>query len=126
MEYNIYGDYSPGNEMYKDENGIPVKRTPITHPYSYDAYVIDGKFNKEFEKGYVNGCEYDDRLLQSDYKKYEALKVKYLSKGTNVATAQKLLREWFNNDSIIVVNVMKGCNVSNGYPYYVFQFHVDI
>lgn len=125
MEYNIYGEFSPANEMYKDENGIPVKRTPITHPYSYDAHVIDGKFNKEFEKGYVNGCVYDDRLLQSDYKKYEALKAKYLSKCINVTTVQKLLREWFNNDSIIVVNVMKGCNISNGYPYYVFQYHVD-
>ena len=124
MGRNIFGDnYEP--YILKDENGVPIKKTPHTHPYSYDAHVIDGKFNNEFEKGYINGCVYDDRLLQSDYKKYEALKVKYLSNCTNVATVQKLLREWFNNDSIIVVNVMKGCNVSNGYPYYVFQYHVD-
>lgn len=124
MDRYIFGDnYEP--YILKDENGVPIKKTSQSHPYSYDAHVIDGKFNNEVEKGYINGCVYDDRLLQSDYKKYETLKSKYLNKGINVTTVQKFLREWYNDVSIVVVNVMKGCNVSNGYPYYVFQYHTD-
>lgn len=125
--YYLYSGSDGGlyPQMYRDENGKPVSKTPHSHPYSYDAYLLDGKFNNEVEKGYINGVVYDDRLLQADYKKYEALKEKYLSKGMNIKNVEKFLKVYYGNDKITMVNILKGCNVSNGYPYHVFQYHIE-
>lgn len=113
-----------------NENGEPITKTPETHPYSYEPYIIFGKTNQELENGYINGSVYDDRLLQSNYNKFISLKNNILKNNSfETSTKEKIekfLEAWYDNKYIIVlVRILKGCNVSNGYPYYVLQYHYE-
>ena len=49
-------------EVYLDLSGKPVKRTPWSHPYSYDEFVI---FKSE-RFGPMDCMVYSDRMLQWD------------------------------------------------------------
>lgn len=128
---NTYGYFGYDNSSrYLDEDGKPVSKTPHTHPYSYDPYIVFGKPNKEVEKGYINGCVYDDRMLQSNFKKYEFLRGNILKNSPFETCSKENLEKFlsaFNDNKIKVdlVRILKGCNVSNGYPYYVFQYHYE-
>lgn len=122
--------YEDTSSRFLDENGVPVKCNPNTNPYSYDPYIIFGKTNKEVEKSYINGSNYDDRMLQANYKKYEFLKDNIL-KNTPFENCSKEKIEKFleayqdNNVKIDLVRIMKGCNRHSGYPYYVFEYHYE-
>lgn len=114
--------------LYRDENGKECQRTPISHPYGYDPYIVFGKPNNEIEKDYINGSVYDDRLMQSNYKKFDTLKNDILKnipfENCSKETIEKFLESFQDHTvKIDLVRVLKGCNVSNGYPYYVFQYH---
>ena len=36
-----------------NENGESITKTPVTHPYSYEPYIIFGKTNQERKNGNV-------------------------------------------------------------------------
>jgi len=109
-------------QQYLDENGFPVKRTPITHPYSYDAYVIWGAKNKDSHGVYT------DRLLQWDYKKHNELckliwdNTSQLWDSRQPKDIQTFLRKYNNDENIILTMVMKCYNVSNGYPVWILFY----
>lgn len=109
-------------QQYVDENGKPVLQTPITHPYSYDAYVIWGR------KTNNSGSVYSDRLYQWDSQKYNELcrliwnnESQYFDQR-NPSDIQTFLRRYNDNEQIVLTMIMKCCNVSSGYPIWIFFY----
>lgn len=101
-----------------DINGSAVRRTKMTHPYSYDDFVQwRGGENKE-----ANGTVYTDRLLQWDYGKHNELCKKHFgNEGQNWGQRQPeqieaFLRDWNDNQDLKLILVMECCNQSSGYP----------
>jgi hypothetical protein len=114
--------YSP----YCDLNGKPVECTPITHPYSYDPYVVwKGDYN---EKDYA---VYSDRLYQYDHKKYnEACEKVFGNQGQvfferQPKDVEKLLQLIYEDDTIELTAIMQGANKSSGHRYWVFFYRTE-
>ena len=109
---------------YMDLQGNPIKRTPTSHPYNYDEYVIwkDANFN-------VDICDvvYSDRLYQWDSQKYNMCSQEvfqnqgqYFSKR-EPNKIEKFLSLYFGK-SIKLKAITQGCNQATGYPYWVFFY----
>jgi len=112
-----------GKSQYVDENGRPIARTPLTHPYSYDSYVIWGNSD-----GNSSGALYSDRLFQWNPEKYNRLCVKHFGdKGQHFdnrdpAKVEAFLRDYFDKPKLVLTMIMRGCNVSSGYPLWIFFY----
>ncbi len=52
---------------YVDEHGKPIRRTPHSHRYSYDGFVVC------YRDGKATGTAYSDRILHWDYEKHNRL-----------------------------------------------------
>lgn len=123
MKYtvNSIGEYIP----YTDEHGNPVKRTPETHPYSFDGYVT---YKSE---GKANGTVYSDRLNQWAYEKNERLKKIHFGNtgdyfdSRSPEKIQSYLREYLDKPNLELVMIMKYCNHSNGYPVWRFDYNTN-
>jgi hypothetical protein len=118
---NIYG--CEGHYEYLDLDGNPVKRSRESHPYNYDEYVI---WQKDYKKASAN-VVYSDRLLQWDYDKFNECCMKvwgnegqYFSNRES-DDIEKFLSLYFGKN-INLTAITQGCNVSNGYPYWVFFY----
>ena len=69
--------------------------------------------------------EYSDRIWQWDRTKAEAASEKAKDSGASPKTAryaEAFLRAYFDNPNLKLMCVMGGCNLSNGYEYYVYGF----
>lgn len=110
---------------YKDWNGNPIERTPNNYRYSYDAYVVI-KIDDKYEH-----CVYSDRLFQWDSAKYNKLCLKHFGNegqywdNRSYKKTQAFLRDYYNNQKLKLIGIMTGCNVSNGFPYWIFMFNCD-
>lgn len=118
--YGKYSSYSP-----VDINGKPVQRTKVSHPYSYDCHVIwRGGRNDE-----AKHAVYHDRMQQWDWDKYERCRKLHLNnQGFANADPKKVeafLRDYNDDQDLRLIIIQEGCNVSNGYPYWVFHYHTD-
>lgn len=89
-------------------------------PYSYSEHYLWGEKTKDSE------AVYSDRLAQWDHTKHrdavEAvadLKCRYGHWGQ--AGTSKFLSSYYGKP-VNAIAVAEGCNVSNGYPYFVFWF----
>lgn len=118
-------DYEWGIEYtspYRDWDGNPVDRTPNEYRYSYDPYV---QYKKKDEYQHV---VYSDRLLQWDYDKHNRLCEKHFGNSgqywndRSIKDIESFLRDWYDKPELELVGKMEGCNVSNGYPYWIFMF----
>jgi len=107
----------------KDLNGKMVKRTPWTHPYNYDEFVV-------WESGTKRGCsaDYSDRLLQWDRQKFEECCLKVFgNKGQSFdnrtpEAIEKFLCLYYK-EPIYLTTIVQGCNASSGYPYWIFFYN---
>ena len=121
--YDEYGNYTINNCMYLGMDGNPVERTKDSHPYSYDAYVV---WQEDSAKGKGN-CVYSDRLFQWDTEKYnKSCKKVWGNTGQNFGSRspkdiEKFLSEYYDKE-VKLTMIMEGCNVSNGFPYWIFFF----
>jgi hypothetical protein len=131
IEDNIYGIAM--NNSYRrmeiiDCGGNPVKKTKDEYPYSYDLFlqwVKSGIYIKS-EKG----CHavYSDRLFQWDNKKYDrCCKEVWNNQGQyfncrEASDIEKFLRLYYDDPKLELVKIGEGCNVSTGYPYWVFWY----
>lgn len=109
-----------------DMDGNPVKRTPATHPYSFDMHVtyMDG------EKEDITGNAYSDRMLQQDYDLTRKLSEKHFGESGDYydrrdpKKIESFLREWMNLPTLKLIAIQKCCNVSSGYPIWWFGWSV--
>ena len=109
---------------YKDEHGRSIKKTPQTHPYSYDGYVLH-EANTDVE---ANNTIYTDRLSMWDYDKKERLMQKHFAKTGDwwneysPDQIEAFLRDWCDDPELKLRRVMQYCNVSSGYPLWRLDF----
>ncbi len=94
------------------------------HPYSYGPFTMWGKKDEKTHR------EYDDRLRQRDHVKYEKCLKNVFGKHVGYFNyldpklIEKFLCEYFEKP-IKLVHIEECCNISNGYPYWAFDF-IDI
>lgn len=107
-----------------DLHGNPVLRTKSTHPYSYDSHVI----YRNGENSQIKASVYSDRLFQWDPDKYDSLCVKHFGdegqyfNNREPDAIQEFLREYTGRETLELIAIEEGANVSNGYPYWVFHY----
>jgi hypothetical protein len=100
------------------------RRTKHSDPYSYSDFYIWRSFtDEEYEAGGIS-ADYHDRMQQWDYKKYQSCFPKRSGiTSMRSRTASKFLSDYFGK-TITCVGISEGCNVSSGYPYWVFYYKV--
>lgn len=108
---------------YTRLDGTPVSRNKIEYPYSYDPYVQW----KTDENEKWDSVVYSDRLLLWDFNKFNVCcQQVFGDKGQSFSNREpekieKFLSLYFDC-SIKLIIIQEGCNVSNGYPYWIFHF----
>jgi hypothetical protein len=114
------------NFDYCDIKGNPVRKTKYEYPYSYDEFVVwKNNYNKD-----KSSLVYSDRLHQWNYEKYNrCCKEVWHNEGQYFSQRQpedieKFLSKYYDKP-IKLTLIMEGCNVSNGYPYWIFGFETD-
>ena len=119
----FYG-YGGNISRYVDWDGKPISRTPDEYRYSYDAYVVSKKADN------YKHVVYSDRLLQWDYNKHDKLCQKHFGNksqywdGRSFEKIESFLRDFFDDKELQLVGIMKGCNISSGYPYWIFMYNL--
>lgn len=106
-------------------DGNPIKRTPQTDPYGYDEFVLFKSENYDEMDNWI----YSDRMLQWDRKAFESAvhKVWPTRSGSQMfydkkpEDLNKFLNLYFDKD-VMLTAVVQGCNISNGYPYWIFAY----
>ena len=111
---------------YVDLDGNSVERVPQEYPYSYSPYVT----YKNGEKEDITNTVFSDRLLQWDFKKYDTLIQKHFGNegqyfdNRSPKKIEAFLSDYFDKPNIKLIAIMKGANMANGYPYWIFHFAV--
>ena len=113
---------------YIDEFDNPVEKPKNKFPYSYDGFILH-RFgpNSEFDS-----TAYSDSFKLWDNEKFNSLKEKYFkNKGDYWPTSEpklieKFLQEFFDNSDLKLIFIMEYCNISNGYPYWRFDFTLNL
>ena len=108
---------------YMNLDGVPVERNKIDYPYSYDPYVQwESDDNKEWDSSV-----YSDRLMQWDFNKFNTCcqqvfgdEGQYFS-NREPKKIEQFLSLYFEYPIKLII-IQEGCNVSNGYPYWIFHF----
>lgn len=119
LEMDMYGELL---SVVCNIEGKPVKQDKANWPYSYDRFVIwKGAWSK------TDRAVYSDRLYQWDSKKYnECCKqvwpnsVDFFSQKAPL-DIERFLSLYFGQQ-IKLTGIEEGCNVSNGYPYWIFYY----
>jgi bisphosphoglycerate-dependent phosphoglycerate mutase len=116
-------EYTCIDYNYIDLDGNLVKRNKEKYPYGYDPFVI---WRGDYKEG-KNDVVYSDRMYQWDHKKYEGcIKAIWTDcrqhfSDSNPKDIESFLSLYFDK-KIKLTAIMEGCNVSNGYPYWIFFF----
>lgn len=107
-------------------NGEPVERTPVEYPYSYDPYVL----HKSPDCDPRNSCiVYSDRMMQWNYDKYMNC-IKMMPEEDQAGQmfhhaslrGVSLFLSYYYVKVCNCTAILEGCNVSNGYPYWIFYY----
>ncbi|MDO8415183.1 MAG: hypothetical protein Q7S87_03105 [Agitococcus sp.] len=75
-----------------------------------------------------NNSSYSDRLYQWDDEKYNRICRQIFGNEAQVWDArtpmqtEQFLREYFDKPELVLTKIMKGTNVSSGYPYWYFEY----
>jgi len=95
----------------------------VTHPYSYSEFFIFRTMSREEMKRQKIGADYSDRLWQWDPDKFEAASKPFAKRFDEFTPADcsKFLSDYFGTPKECVA-LAEGCNVSNGYPYWIFWY----
>ena len=120
----VHGDITVFSDGI-DEHNNPVKKTRSEYPYSYDGFVTW----RCGENSEAKETAYSDRLLQQDHAKCRVMMQKHFGKTSDYWSdyepeqIEGFLREWCNAPNLKLIFIMEYCNVSNGYPYWRFDFN---
>ena len=99
------------NPRYRD--------TKDTHPYSFSEYFIYGNREK------IKDCsgDYSDRMIQWKRGVYFSAWEEHVNtRNWRPDQIQNFLRAYHENPNLELTGVAEGCNVSTGYPYYIFWY----
>lgn len=111
--------------MFTDLYGKPVERTPFSHPYSFDPYVIWK--SEEFNINKIYSAEYSDRMLDWDIHKFEKCSQEVFGNqkqyfdDRDPKDIEKFLIKYFEHD-LKLVAIEKCCYFPTGYPIWIFHF----
>ena len=111
------------NHSYTDWEGNPTERTPDNARYTFEPYVVYKLADK------YQHVDYSDRLFQFDPDKYNELCKKHFNNESqawdrrDVKSIESFLRDYHDDQKLELVGVMHGCNVGNGFPYWMFMFN---
>lgn len=115
-----------GGSMYVGHDGTPCKRTPFSHPYNYEEFVLWRKAGYNPRDVKADGSCYSDRLLHWDFDRHNELCLKHFgNKGQywnerDPKLIEAFLRDWNDNQSLCLLEIIQGCNQSSGYPVWAF------
>lgn len=110
-----------------DLDGNPVERSRASHPYPYSPYVMYRNGGNEE----IKTCVYSDRLFQWDSKKYNELCEKHFGNtgqhfsSRSPDTIEKFLKDYMDDQSLKLIVIQEGANMSSGYPYWVFHYSLN-
>lgn len=125
MILNIYGE-DITHLRHVDLNGNPISRTKQEYPYSYDPFVV---WKRDYHKG-KGHTVYSDRLIQWDYNKFNKCCQQVWNNtgqyfdNRKPNDIEKFLSKYFDKE-IKLTAIMEGCNISSGYPYWIFFYEYD-
>lgn len=107
------------------EQTKPGFRSKQDHPYSYDPFTV--WMDMSFKSNEDCHVIYSDRMSQWDYQKNRTLQKEHLGKETDYLgdfTPNQLTNylSAYLEREIIMIRIQECCNVSNGYPLWVFWF----
>ena len=124
MSLNMFGyEIKPA---FVDLDGNAIEKTPFSHPYNYDEYVLWKSENYTKEKPYSG--VYSDRLFQWNHDKYnDCCQKVFKNKGQDFSKREsyeieEFLRLYLNEKDLKLIAVLQGCNIATGYPYWVFLY----
>lgn len=124
-DFTQVSSYSKG---YFDADGKVCSSTPLNNRYSYQEFVLWKRKNCQIDSNKL-AAEYSDRLYQFDSDKYNKLCIKYFGNSGQMWYEERepdriesFLQEYLEKP-IKLAMVLQGCNRSNGYPYWVFQYY---
>lgn len=106
------------------DDGEPVK-TKYEYPYSYDPILQYGTV----ESKKCDGSAYSDRMYMWNPDKFDQCFHKAFGHQSDYfsdkspSQIQSFLREYYDNEKLVLVRVVEYCNVSNGYPCWLFQWN---
>jgi hypothetical protein len=128
LEYDEKGHYV-GHKPADDRYSIlgltynPNPKDKWSHPYSYDPFIV---WYGNARKG--DSVVYSDRLVQWDYDKYmecaKTVRTKYNTNSfdiNNPVQVKEFLSLYYDKQ-VVLTAIVEGCNVSNGYPYWILYF----
>lgn len=107
------------------------RKTKYTHPYSYSEFFIFGDRSVLGRPG-IHAipevhADYSDRLQQWNYAKFEEAGRSFKKRFDqfSAAEASQFLSTYYDKP-IRCVALAEGCNVGNGYPYWIFWYVDDV
>lgn len=106
-------------------DGKPVERTQWDCPYSYDEFVVYK--TEKYEP--TDSAVYSDRLWEWDPNKFRRAVAavwpeqprSQMFHGKKFKDLEKFL-QLYMGEQVQLTAVTQGCNVGNGYPYWVFLY----
>ena len=109
---------------FVDMHGNPVACNPVTNPYNFDAYVVWRKGKNEE----ITHTLYSDRLIgEFTNEALSAAKKKNFKgqgdsfDGFKPKQIEGFLSELYKKPVRMII-LQKCCNLSSGYPIWIFQF----
>lgn len=120
MSYGLYDRYGFGgteraSDFWVDPNG--QRRTKSEAPYGYSEFYLAGGPEG---RALATDAVYSDRLYQWNSEKYAACSkaVKQGWQSMSLKQASKWMSLYYGK-AIEVTALAEGCNISNGYPYWI-------
>lgn len=102
--------------------GNEVARDRHSYPYSYDPFAVwEGDYSE------TDHAVYSDRLMGWDFDKYNKCvgevwgDSRQIFSNCHHSEIERFLSLYFD-EPIRLTGIEQGCNVSNGYPYWIFYY----
>lgn len=126
MDSYYYDGYAGEHTLiYRDLSGKPVKKTPRSHPYSYDDFVL----YKSDDFDQMDCMVYHDRMLSWDREAFSRavrevwpdMPQSHIFSGKQPEEINRFLDLYFGRKTKLTA-VLQGCNQSSGYPHWIFAY----
>jgi len=112
----------------RNERGRPVERTRTEFPHSYDPYVV---WRAPEGTPQTTSTVYSDRLYEWDSDRFDKLSMKHFGNVAQLwwnsrepSKIQAFLRDYQDNQHILLTLIMDYCNRTTGCPTWRFDYHM--